>query len=348
MPLKEKIQKEGWGEVELWDLKEAQAYATRHDIPIVRERKWDRQANSLQEQLRGTGKIKLVSLDGTQTYTISAIPEDIRPLGPETPGTCFDDVQRKALVRVAEVGAAESDRQRVQFDVGRGASTSDAIKAIRKDCREELEVWRSAIEGFAEKIGAKTNTSKTAGVRNARAGLTKNGAHGMHFDGAYSSIRVVSVVGGGFLECCITAVSKSGEPMILGAHGASNPIDEVGCLCAGRLPLAEKEDYCFTKTGSGFSKLFFMARKLPDGSVKCVLYGPVWKSKFYGAFVLHCRVVLHAIDAMPARWRGDAGSSPLDGASTAASSPRNDLVENYRVHPTHWLISTQVLTDPQP
>ena len=34
----------------------------------------------------------------------------------------------------------------------------------------------------------------------------------------------------------------------------------------------------------------------------------------------------HAIDAMPARWRGDAGSSPLDGASTAASSPRNDLV----------------------
>ena len=29
-------------------------------------------------------------------------------------------------------------------------------------------------------------------------------------------------------------------------------------------------------------------------------------------------------------------------ARTAASSPRNDLVKNYRVHPTHWLISTQV------
>ena len=64
--------------------------------------------------------------------------------------------------------------------------------------------------------------------------------------------------------------------------------------------------------------------------------------KFYGAFVLILRVNLHAIDAPPARWRGDAGSSPLDGASTAASSPRNDLVKNYRVHPTHWLISTQV------
>ena len=39
-----------------------------------------------------------------------------------------------------------------------------------------------------------------------------------------------------------------------------------------------------------------------------------------------------------ARWRGGAGSSPLDGASTAASSPR-------MVHPTHWLISTQLQTN---
>ena len=34
-------------------------------------------------------------------------------------------------------------------------------------------------------------------------------------------------------------------------------------------------------------------------------------------------------------WRGDAGSSPLDGTRTAAPSPRNDFVKNYRVHPTH-------------
>ena len=52
--------------------------------------------------------------------------------------------------------------------------------------------------------------------------------------------------------------------------------------------------------------------------------------KIYGALVLNRRVVLHAIDAALARWRGDAGSSPLDGASTAAS------------HPTHWLIYAQV------
>ena len=63
----------------------------------------------------------------------------------------------------------------------------------------------------------------------------------------------------------------------------------------------------------------------------------VWVShcveiKFYGAFVLNHRVAPHAIDATPARWRGDAGSSPLDRARTAAS----------HVHPAHWLISTQV------
>jgi hypothetical protein len=51
----------------------------------------------------------------------------------------------------------------------------------------------------------------------------------------------------------------------------------------------------------------------------------VWKSKFYGAFALNLRVEIHAIDATPARWRGDAGSSPFDRASTAAFSPRNDI-----------------------
>ena len=41
---------------------------------------------------------------------------------------------------------------------------------------------------------------------------------------------------------------------------------------------------------------------------------PVWKSKCYGAFVLNHRVVLHAIDATPARRRGGVNSSPLDRA----------------------------------
>ena len=49
----------------------------------------------------------------------------------------------------------------------------------------------------------------------------------------------------------------------------------------------------------------------------------MWKSKFYGAFMLNHRVGLHAIDATPARWRGDAGFSPPDRARTAALSPRS-------------------------
>ena len=36
------------------------------------------------------------------------------------------------------------------------------------------------------------------------------------------------------------------------------------------------------------------------------------------------RVVLHTIDATAYRWRGDAGSSPIDQARAAAPSPRND------------------------
>ena len=67
----------------------------------------------------------------------------------------------------------------------------------------------------------------------------------------------------------------------------------------------------------------------PRRRVTCV------EIKFHGAFVLNRRVDLHAIDASPARWRGDVGSSPLDGASTAASLPRNDFVKNCRAHPTH-------------
>ena len=41
-----------------------------------------------------------------------------------------------------------------------------------------------------------------------------------------------------------------------------------------------------------------------------------------------------AREHVPVRWRGDAGSSPLDGASTATSSPRNELVKNYRAPDT--------------
>ena len=54
---------------------------------------------------------------------------------------------------------------------------------------------------------------------------------------------------------------------------------------------------------------------------------------FYGTLGLNRRVDLDAIDATPARWRGDAGSSPLDGASTAASSPSTRFTSDF--HTVH-------------
>ena len=57
---------------------------------------------------------------------------------------------------------------------------------------------------------------------------------------------------------------------------------------------------------------------LPSCSYPCGTAPACVEIKIYGTFVLNQRVVLHAIDATPARWRGDAGSSPLDRTRTAA------------------------------
>ena len=58
------------------------------------------------------------------------------------------------------------------------------------------------------------------------------------------------------------------------------------------------------------------------GDELAVCSGDLCGNQIYGAFVLNRRVDLHAIDATPARWRGDDASSALDGASTAACTRR--------------------------
>ena len=84
----------------------------------------------------------------------------------------------------------------------------------------------------------------------------------------------------------------------------------------------------------------------PKAPMECASsrYKYLCGNQIYGAFVLNRRVHLHAIDATSARWRGGVGVPSLDSVSGAALSPRNDFVKNYRVHPTHWLISTQKAT----
>jgi hypothetical protein len=327
MPWKANKQKEGYGKVKLFSLAEAQAYAKKHGIPIVRELAWDRQENSLKAQLKGNGKVVLVSLDGQDTYTFTAIPPNVRPLGAKTPGKCFTDEARQALAEIATAGATKRPGEaRVQFDVGRGSKKSAEIREIRKACPEPLETWRAAAEAVAADIGAKTTTSATTGVRSLRAGVTTPpkgsltaGGHGFHFDGGISSARLCSVIGGGTLTCCITAVRETQEPMILGAHGASNLIDEVGCLCAGNLDLVD-EDYGLTLQGGGSLKLFLMERKLPDGTVKYVLYGRAHAAHgVLNAFAVRRRP-RRALDARQRRNPHRPSPSPRSSASSA--SPR--------------------------
>ena len=158
---------------------------------------------------------------------------------------------------------------------------------------------------------------------------------------------------------CLKKISMVGVPAVKRTKMLSSFKTELGIMIRLRHPRTVQVLGVVT-TNPTF--LGLVMEYLPGGSLRHALdrddevitpeYQRFWTAdvalcveiKFYGAFVLNHRVVLHAIDATPARWRGDAGSSPLDRARTAASSPRNDLVKNCRVHPTHWLISTQAAT----
>ena len=71
---------------------------------------------------------------------------------------------------------------------------------------------------------------------------------------------------------------------------------------------------------------------------------PVWKPNYGARPESPRRPPRHRRDTCSMAWRCDL--SPIDSASMAAPSPRNDLVKNCRVHPTHWLISTQGVTGP--
>ena len=72
-------------------------------------------------------------------------------------------------------------------------------------------------------------------------------------------------------------------------------------------------------------------RRLTEGEDLC-------GNRIYGAFVLNRRVDLHAIDATPARWRGDVGSSPLDGPSAVAP---NALV-NFHTGEDHHVVVVKI------
>ena len=72
-------------------------------------------------------------------------------------------------------------------------------------------------------------------------------------------------------------------------------------------------------------------KKSHENEYRCLrdLVPLLLEQSIYTPRVLACveiKLTAHS-DASPARWRGGVGSSPLDGASAATSSPRNDLVK---------------------
>ena len=93
---------------------------------------------------------------------------------------------------------------------------------------------------------------------------------------------------------------------VLNLGGSSDAVAEA-CRYAELLELATQQNLLpVAATASGETIPVFDMMVIGVGDDGHV--GPVWKSNFYGAFVLNRRVVLHAIDAMPAGWRGYVGS----------------------------------------
>ena len=137
--------------------------------------------------------------------------------------------------------------------------------------------------------------------------------------------------------CLLTGAPRIVLPLVLSSAAA----EKLAPLCLNRV--TEKQCGAFRTTHDTCFGVVIWRLGMPYLPVfeECRLVTNCVEIKFRGASRTRLNHNLHAIDATPARWRGDAGSSPLDGARTTASSPRNDLVKNCRVHPAHWLISTQ-------
>ena len=110
-----------------------------------------------------------------------------------------------------------------------------------------------------------------------------------------ASYDVLGMVGEGGFSKVVLVRARAG-------HGANGEV-----YAAKIIPKAHLKS-----AGASFVRATMLERNILgefDHPLLLRLY-PVWNLKFYGAFVLNRRVVLHAIDATPARWREDAGSSP--------------------------------------
>ena len=179
--------------------------------------------------------------------------------------------------------------------ITRSSSTTAAATAAAAAAALAALAWRRRRARSAD-----TKAMAILAARNARMHSTEAIRHGRAFDVRASDVFVVT-----YPKCGTTWVSAIAHFLRGGDE------DDFGEICE-----VMPWDIIARDCGQNCNDEQIRSPRLFKS------HEAVWKSKFYGAFVLILRVNLHAIDAPPARWRGDAGSSPLDGASTAASSPR--------------------------
>ena len=182
-------------------------------------------------------------------------------------------------------------------------------------------VRRKSDVQLGEKISSKAKTVYRGSMRGAPVIVKGKGRHAAQGD-----------YGGDVLwEEMIYLEALRGEPGIVPLHGAwfSDDARHVSFVVGDCGPPIGKTSRDKPPLMSrAFDK---RARKRPLELAKAIL-------ECFGAWASRAVHKSNRRDA--SAWR--CGRLPLVHASTAASSPRNDLVKNYRVHPTHWLICAQV------
>ena len=189
-------------------------------------------------------------------------------------------------------------------------------------------VRRKSDVQLGEKISSKAKTVYRGSMRGAPVIVKGKGRHAARGD-----------YGGDVLwEEMIYLEALRGEPGIVPLHGAwfSDDARHVSFVVGDcGPPIGKTSRDKPPLTSRAFDE---RARKRPLELAKAILecFG-AWASR---AVHESNRRDASRRDAGSMAWR--CGRLPLVHASTAASSPRNDLVKNYRVHPTHWLICAQV------
>ena len=172
--------------------------------------------------------------------------------------------------------------------------TQTAKKSSYNNSKKDLTVKAEAPAPPPPKrsgcCGSASDVAKPPAQEDEERGVLKDPQSSASYD-------VLGMVGEGGFSKVVLVRARAG-------HGANGEV-----YAAKIIPKAHLKS-----AGASFVRATMLERNILgefDHPLLLRLY-PVWKSKFYGAFVLNRRVVLHAIDATPARWRERAPDALVD------------------------------------